>query len=64
MLEVAPSLERGLHSRGIHPNPRETVALDPKGHVPTPEDLTLLAGVGICIADEGGIQGYWGTHRH
>ena len=49
-------LERELTARGVHLNPGKTVALTPKGHVPTPEDISLLAGVGIRIADEGGIK--------
>ena len=40
----------------VNPNPGKTVALAPKGHVPTLEEITLLAGVGVRIADEGGIK--------
>ena len=49
-------LQRELTARGIHLNLGKTVALVPKGHVSTPEEISLLAGVGVRIADEGGIQ--------
>ena len=42
--------------RGIHLSPGMTVALAPKRHVPTPEDISLLAGVGVRMADAGGIK--------
>ena len=51
-----PFLERELTARGMHLNPGKTVALAPKGYVPTPEEISLLAGVGIRIADEGGTK--------
>ena len=38
---VVPFLEGELTARGIHLNPGKTVALAPKGHVPTPEDVSL-----------------------
>ncbi|CAM9314220.1 unnamed protein product, partial [Laminaria digitata] len=53
---VVPFLERELAARGIHLNPGKTVALTPKGHVPTPAEIALLAGVGARIADKGGIK--------
>ena len=34
----------------------KTVAFCPKGHVPTPEDISRLVGVGVRIADGGGIK--------
>lgn len=52
---MAPFLE--LTARGIHLNPGNTGALALKGHVPsTPKDISLLAAVGVCTADEGGIK--------
>ena len=51
---VVPFLERELTTRGINLNSGETVALVPKGHVPTPEEISLFAGVGVRIADERG----------
>ena len=45
-----------LTVRGIHLNPGKTVVLAPKRHVPTPGDISLLAGVGVRIADEGAIK--------
>lgn len=53
---VAPFLERELTARGTNLNLGKTAALAPKGHVPTPEDLPVLAGVGAHIADEGGVK--------
>ena len=53
---MVPFLERELTARGINLNLGKTVALAPKGHVPTPEEISLLAGVGFRIADEGGIK--------
>ena len=55
-VEVVPFLERELTARGINLNPGKTDALAPKGHVPTPEEIWLLSGVGARIADEGGIK--------
>ena len=51
---VVPFLERELTAKDIHLTPGKTVALAPKGHVPTPEEISLLAGVDVRIADEGG----------
>ena len=53
---VVPFLQRELTARGIHLIPGKTVALAPKEHVPTPEETSLLAGVGVHNADEGGIK--------
>ena len=36
-------------------NPTKTVALPPKGHAPTAEDISLLERVDVRIADEGGV---------
>ena len=44
---VVPFLERELKARGIYLNPGKTVALAPKGYVTTPEEMSLLAGVGV-----------------
>ena len=51
-----PFLERELTARGMHLNPGKTVALAPKGHVPTVENISLLAGVGGRIAGGGEIN--------
>ena len=40
---VVPFHERELTARGIHLNPGKMVALSPKGHVPAPEEISLLA---------------------
>ena len=53
---VVPFLERELTARDIHLNPGKTIAFAPKGHVPTPEEISLLAGVGVRIAYERGIK--------
>ena len=36
------------------------VALPPKGHVPTPEQIALLQGIGVSIAERGGVIRWWG----
>ena len=43
---VVPFLERELTARGINLNPEKTITLAPKGHVPTPEDLSLFGRSG------------------
>ena len=53
---MVPFLERELAARGIHLNPGKTVALVPKGNVPAPEEISILAGAGVRIADEEGIK--------
>ena len=53
---MVPFLERELTARGINLNLGKTVALAPKGHVPTPEEISLLVGVGVRITDEGEIK--------
>ena len=53
---VVPSLERELAARGIYLNPGKTITLAPKAHVPTPEDVSLLAGVGVLIAEHARIK--------
>ena len=51
-----PFLEPELTRRVIRLNPGKTVVLTPKGHVPTPEEILLSAGVGVRITDEAGIK--------
>ena len=41
-VEVVPFLQRELSNIGIAINSSKTVALPPNGHVPTPEQVTLL----------------------
>ena len=53
---VVPFLDRELTARSRNLNPGKTVALAAKGHVPTSEETSLLAGVGVRVADEGGIK--------
>ena len=55
-VEVVPFLERELSNTGIAINPSKTVALPPKGHVPTPEHTALLEGIGVSIAERGGVK--------
>lgn len=55
-VEVVTCIERELLERGVKLNPGKTVALAPKGHVPTQEEISLLASVGVRIEDEGGIK--------
>ena len=55
-VEVVPLLQRELSNIGIAINPSKTVALPPKGHVPTPERIALLEGVGVSIAERDGVK--------
>ena len=55
-VEVVLFLQRELFNIGIAINPSNTVALPPKGHVPTPEQIALLEGIGVSIAERGGIK--------
>ena len=56
-------LRRELHDIGIVVNPAKTVALPPKGHAPTAEEMSLLESVYVRIADEGGVK-VVGPDRH
>ena len=47
-------LRQELEGIGIVVNPAKTVALPPKGHAPTPEEISLLEGVDVSITGEGG----------
>ena len=65
MMEITPDtvevvLQRELSNIGIAINPSKTVALPPKGHVPTPEQIALLQGIGVSIAERGGVIRWWG----
>ena len=53
-VRVVPFLQHELCEIGITMNPSKTVALPPKGHVPTPEEIALLGGIGVRIAEGGG----------
>ena len=44
-------LQRELDGIGIVINAAETVALPPKGHAPTADEISLLEGVEVRIAD-------------
>ena len=55
-MEVVPFLQRELSNIGIAINPSKTAALPPKGHVPTPEQIDLLEGIGVRIAERGGMK--------
>lgn len=53
---AVPFPERELTETGTNLSLDKTVALDPKGHVPTPKYISLKAGVSIRISDEGGMK--------
>ena len=53
---VVPFLQRELVNIGIAINPRKPVALPPKGHVSTPEQISLLQGIDVRIAERGGVK--------
>ena len=55
-VDVVPFLQRELASIGIAMNPSKTVALPPKGHVPTLQEIALLEGVDVRIAERGGLK--------
>ena len=55
-VEVVPCLQRELSNIGIPINPSKTVAVPPKRHVPTPEQIALLEGSGVSIAERGGVR--------
>ena len=55
-VEVVPFFQRELSNIGIAINPSKTVALPSKGHVPTPEQITLLEGIGVSIDERGGVK--------
>ena len=57
---VVPFLQRELSNIGIAINPSKTVALFPKGHVPTPEQIVLVEGIGVSIAERGVGLRWWG----
>ena len=55
-VRVVPFLQHELCKIGITMNPSKTVALPPKGHVPTPEEIALLGGIGVRIAERRGVK--------
>ena len=55
-VEVVPFLQRELSNISIAIHPSKMVALPPKGDVPTPEQIALLEGIGVSIAECGGVQ--------
>ena len=50
-----PFLQRELSDIGIVVNSAKTVALPPKGHAPTAEEISLLESVDVRIAGECGV---------
>ena len=50
-----PFLRREVEDIGIAVNPANTVALPPKGHAPTAEEIPLLESVDVRIAGEEGV---------
>ena len=55
-VDAVPFLQRELASIGITMNPSKTVALSPKGHEPSPEEIVLLESVDVRIAERGGVK--------
>ena len=55
-VEVVRFLQRELSNIGIAINPSKTVALPPKGHVSTPEQIALLKVISVSIAKSGGVK--------
>ena len=54
-MESLPSFARELDDIRIVANPAKAVALPPKGHALTAEDISLLESVDVRIAEEGGV---------
>ena len=54
--EVVPFVQRELSNIGFAINPSKTVALPPKEHLNTPEKIALLEGIGVRIAERGGVN--------
>ena len=55
-VRVVPFLQHELCEISIAMNPSKTVALPPKGLVPTPEEIALLGGIGVRIAERRGVK--------
>ena len=55
-MELEHHLQRELSEIGIAIATSQTVALPPKGHVPTSEEISLLQGIGVRIAERGGVK--------
>ena len=55
-MRVVPFLQYELCKIGTTTNPSKTVALPPKGHVPTPEEIALLGGIDVRIAEGGEVK--------
>ena len=55
-VDLVSFLQRELTSIGIALTPSKTVALPPKEHVPTLEEVALLEGVDVRIAERGGVK--------
>ena len=51
-----PFLQHELCKIGIAMDSSKIVALPPKGHVTTPEEIALLVGIGVCIAGGCGVK--------
>ena len=49
-------LRREMGDTGIVANPANNVAIPPKGHAPTAEEILLRESVDVRIADEGGVS--------
>ena len=53
---VVRFLQRELANIEIAINPPKAVALPPKGHVPTLDEIALLEGIDVRIAERGGVK--------
>ena len=53
---VVPFPQRELANTGITINPNTMVVLPPKGHVPTLDEIALLKGIDVRIAERGGVK--------
>ena len=55
-VDVVPFLQRGLASIGIAMNPSKTVALPPKGHAPTLDEIALLESIDVRVVERSGVK--------
>ena len=55
-VDVVPFLRRVLARIGIVMNPSKTMALPPKGHVPTLDEIAPLESVDVRIAARDGVK--------
>ena len=51
---LQPFFRHELSKIGVAINPSKIAALPPKGHVSKPEEIVLVGGIGVRVAEGGG----------